>query len=120
MCARGYNRALLGGPDMKNWSSYLLYAVLASGAILFVGFRAWLKNSRGADVRAKGMPAYKKMLEGLRDSTENHLNQLADGKMRLFRTSITGDEVEVTQEQIRVLRSQLSELNRVIEWVAGL
>jgi hypothetical protein len=105
---------------MKNWSSYLPYAVLAGAAILFVGFVAWLKNSRGEEARAKRMPACKKMLEGMRDSTENQLRQLADGKMRLFRTSVTGDDVEVTQEQIRVLRSQLSELNRVIEWVAGL
>ena len=113
---------------MKNWSPYLLYALLASGAILFVGFMAWLKNSRGEQVRAKRIPAYmptyvpahKKMLEGLRESTENQLRQLADGKVRLFRTSVTGDDIEVTQEQIRVLRSQLSELNRVIEWVAAL
>lgn len=102
---------------MKTWSSYLPYAVVANGAILFVGLVAWLKNSRGEEVRAKRMPAYKKMLEGMRDSTENQLRQLADGKMRLFRTGVTGDDVEVTQEQIRVLRSQLSELNRVIEWV---
>jgi hypothetical protein len=113
---------------MKNWSSYLLYAALASGAILLVGFLAWLKNSRGQEVQAKRMPVYmpayvpahKKMLEGLRDSTEDQLRQLADGKARLFRTSVTGDDIEVTQEQIRVLRSQLGELNRVIEWVAGL
>ena len=105
---------------MKNWTSYLPYVVLAGGAILFVGFMARLKNSRGEEVRAKPMLAYRKMLEGMRDSTENQLRQLADGQMRLFRTSVTGDDVEVTQEQIRVLRSQLSELNRVIEWVAGL
>ena len=120
VCARGACPALLGGPDVKNWSSYLPYEVIASGAILFVGLMAWLKNSRGEEVRAKRMPAYKKVLEGMRDSTENQLRQLADGEMRLFRTSVTGDDVEVTQEQIRVLRSQLSELNRVIEWVAGL
>ena len=65
------------------------------------------------------MPAYKKTLEGMRDSTENQLRQLADGKMRLFRTSVTGDDVEVTQEQIRVLRSHLCDLNRMIEWVSG-
>jgi hypothetical protein len=107
---------------MKNWSSYLLYFALASGAIFLVGFMARLKNSRGQEVRAKRMPAYvpaHKMLEGLRDSTADQLRQLADGKVRLFRTSVTGDDIEVTQEQIRVLRSQLSELNRVIEWVAG-
>ena len=84
------------------------------GTILFVGFMASLKNSRGEEVRAKSMPAYKKMLEGMRDSTENQLRRLADRKMRLFRTSVTGDDVEVTQEQIRVLRSQLNELNRMI------
>jgi hypothetical protein len=66
------------------------------------------------------MPAYKKLLDGMRESTENQLRQLADGKIRLFRTSVTGDDVEVTQEQIRVLGSQLYELNRVIEWVSGL
>ena len=104
-------------PDMK---SYLPYAVLAVGAILFVGFLAWLKNSRGEQVRAKPMPVCKKLLEGMRDATENQLRQLADGKIRLFRTSVTGDDLEVTQDQIRVLRSQLNELNRVIEWVAGL
>ena len=86
---------------------------------MFVGFMAWLKNSRGEEVRARPMPAYKKMLEGMRDSTENQLRQLADGKMRLFRTSVTGDDVEVTQEQIRVLRSHLCDLNRMIEWVSG-
>jgi len=100
--------------------STLPYVVLAVGAILFVGFIAWLKNSRGEEVRAKPMPACKKMLEEIRDSMENQLRQLADGKMRLFRTSVTGNDVEVTQEQIRVLRSQLNELSRVIEWVAGL
>jgi hypothetical protein len=105
---------------MKNWSSYLPYVVIAGGMILFVGFMAWLNNSRGEKVRGKPLPAYKKMLEGMRDSTENQLHQLADGKMRLFRTSVTGDDVEVTQDQIRILRSQLNELNRVIEWVAGL
>ena len=66
------------------------------------------------------MPVYKKLLEGMRDATENQLRQLADGKIRLFRTSVTGDDLEVTQDQIRVLRSQLNELNRVIEWLAGL
>jgi len=105
---------------MKHWSSYLPYVVLAGGVILFVGFMAWLNNSRGEKVRTKALPAYKKMLEGMRDSTENQLRQLADGKMRLFRTGVTGDDVEVTQDQIRILRSQLTELNRVIEWVAGL
>jgi len=105
---------------MKNWSSYLPYLVLAGGAILLVVFTAWLKNSRGEEVRAKSMSVYKKMLEGMRDSTENQLRQLADGKARVFRTGVTGDDVEVTQEQIRVLRSQLNELNRVIQWVSGL
>jgi hypothetical protein len=105
---------------MKNWSSYLPYVVLTAGALSFVGFVTWLRSSRGEAVRGKSMPAYKKMLEGVRDSTENQLRQLADGKTRLFRTSVTGDEVEVTQEQVRVLRSQLDELNRVIEWVARL
>ena len=105
---------------MKNWSSYLPYWVLAGGAVLLVVFTAWLKNSRGEEVGAKSMPVYKKMLEGMRDSTENQLRQLADGKARVFRTGVTGDDVEVTQEQIRVLRSQLNELNRVIEWVSGL
>ena len=104
---------------MKNWWSYLSYAVLASVTVLFVGFMAWLKNSRGEEVRAKRLPAYKKLLEGMRDSTENQLRQLADGKTRLFRISVTGDDIEVTQEQIRVLRSQLSELNQVIEWVSA-
>jgi hypothetical protein len=103
---------------MRNWTSYLPYVVLAGGAILFIV--AWLKNSRSEIVRAKPMPAAKKMLEGMRDSTENQLRQLADGRMRLFRTSVTGDDVEVTQEQIRVLRIQLNELNRAIEWVRGL
>ena len=110
-------RTLSSPPDMK---AYLPYAAVAVGAILFVGFMAWLKNSRGEQVRTKLTPAYKKLLEGMRDATENQLRQLADGKMRLFRTSVTGDDVEVTQYQIRVLRSQLNELNRVIEWVAGL
>jgi CTP-dependent riboflavin kinase len=100
---------------MKNWMSYLPYVVLAVGAILLVGFMAWLKNSRGKEVRTKPMTAYKKMLEGMRDSTENQLRQLADGKLRLFRTSVTGEDVEVTQDQIRLLRSQLTELNRLIE-----
>jgi len=104
---------------MKNWSSYLPYLVLAGGAILLGIFTAWLKNRRGEEVRAKSVPAYKKMLEGMRDSTENQIRQLADGKVRLFRTGVTGDDVEVTQEQIRALRSQLNELNRVIEWVSG-
>ena len=103
---------------MRNWTSYLPYVVLAGGAILFIV--AWLKNGRSEIVRAKSMPAAKKMLEGMRDSTENQLRQLADGKMRLFRTTVTGDDVEVTQEQIRVLRIQLNELNRAIEWVRGL
>jgi len=105
---------------MKNWSSYLPYLVLGGGAILILVFTAWLKNSRGEQVRAKPMPVYKKLLEGMRDATENQLRQLADGKIRLFRTSVTGDDLEVTQDQIRVLRSQLNELNRVIEWLAGL
>ena len=87
---------------------------------MFIGFMARLNNSRGEKGRAKPLPAYKKMLEGMRDSTENQLRQLADGKMRLFRTGLTGDDVEVTQDQIRTLRNQLNELNRVIEWVAGL
>ena len=38
------------------------------------------------------------MLEGMRDSTENRLRRLADGKMRLFRTSVTWDDVEVTDK----------------------
>jgi len=105
---------------MKNWSSYLPYLVLGGGAILILVFTAWLKNSRGEEVRAKSMPAYKKMLEGVRHSTEDQLRQLADGKVRLFRTGVMGDDLEVTQEQIRVLRSQLNELNRVIEWLSGL
>jgi hypothetical protein len=105
---------------MKNLTSYLPYVVLAGGAILFVGFMAWLKNSRGEEVRAKPTPACEKMLEGMRDSTENQLRQLADGELRLFRTSVTGEDVEVTQEQIRLLRSQLAELNRLIERVSGL
>ena len=62
-------------------ATFIGCAAIASGAILFVGFMAWRKTGRGEEVRARRTPAYSpaymKMLEGVRDSTERQLRQLA-------------------------------------------
>jgi len=58
--------------------------------------------------------AFATILESQRDATENQIQQLEQGRMRLYRVVAGGRDVDVTQEQIRVLRNQVTELTRAI------
>jgi CTP-dependent riboflavin kinase len=58
--------------------------------------------------------AFAKILESQRDATENQIKQLEEGRMKLYRVAKGGRDIDVTQEQIQVLRNQVNELNRAI------
>jgi hypothetical protein len=57
---------------------------------------------------------YLRMLQGMRDVTEDQIKQLEDGHLRLVRVAANGTPVDVTPEQVSVLRNRLNELNRFI------
>jgi CTP-dependent riboflavin kinase len=54
------------------------------------------------------------ILESQRDDTENQIQQLEQGRMKPYKVVAGGKDVDVTQEQIRVLRNQVTELTRAI------
>ena len=59
-------------------------------------------------------PTYLRILQGMRDVTEKQIKQLEDGDLRLVRVAANGTPVDVTPEQVSVLRNRLNELNRFI------
>jgi hypothetical protein len=50
----------------------------------------------------------------MRDVTEDQIKQLEDGRLKLVRVATDGTAVDVTPEQVSVLRNRLNELNHVI------
>jgi hypothetical protein len=61
---------------------------------------------------------YLRILQGMRDVTEDQIKQLEDGRLRLVRVAANGTAVDVTPEQVSVLRNRLNELNRVIVYAS--
>ena len=61
---------------------------------------------------------YLRILQGMRDVTEDQIKQLEDGRLKLVRVAANGTAVDVTPEQVSVLRNRLNELNRVIVYAS--
>jgi hypothetical protein len=55
-------------------------------------------------------------LQGMRDATESHIKQLEEGRMKVLSVDARGKDIDVTHQQIVVLRSQLHQLNRAIAY----
>jgi hypothetical protein len=70
-------------------------------------------RARSAEVN---ISAFVLTLQGMRDATENHIKQLEEGRMKVLSIDARGKDVDVTRQQIVVLRSQLHQLNRAIAY----
>jgi hypothetical protein len=79
-----------------------------------------LSTARSHIPRLEAMQSstYLRILQGMRDVTEDQIKQLEDGRLKLVRVAANGTAVDVTPEQVSVLRNRLNELNRVIVYAS--